>query len=107
MDTKESPVLRQARADAAAIVAQAQAEHQLSEAARDRARSYDETIASTRLDLSLIGKSAAEIEGLRMEYQLTAKLREEAAKNGVAVDQAEIALIKEKTADFSVRWLRS
>jgi hypothetical protein len=98
IDPKESPAVRALREEQAATLALATAQRSLSEAQRDRVRSYDETLASAQLDIDLVGRTAGEAARLRMEFQLTARLREEAAKNGIEVDQAELLLIKQKAA---------
>ncbi|MEJ0012787.1 MAG: phage tail length tape measure family protein [Bauldia sp.] len=94
----EMPLARQMRIDQAAAMALAEAEHGLAEAQRDRLRSYDATLKGAQLDIDLIGRTAGETARLRMEYQLTGQLREEAAKNGIAVDRAELEIIKQKSA---------
>ncbi|OFX06351.1 MAG: hypothetical protein A3E78_11680 [Alphaproteobacteria bacterium RIFCSPHIGHO2_12_FULL_63_12] len=98
VDPNESAEGRNLRAQNAAALALATAEHALSEAQRERKRSLDEAMLSAALDLDLLGKSVGATTALRMEYQLTAQLRAEAAKNGTVIDQREIELIKEKTA---------
>lgn len=77
-----------------------EAEHQLKEAQDQRLRSLDQTLASAKLDVDLIGKTTAEVEGLRMAAQLEAQVREEAARNHTKADEAEIARIKEKAAEY-------
>lgn len=90
------------RVEIAGTEAYAEAEKQLADAKRDRARSISETLDSQKLELSLIGKTISETEALRMQYQLTADLKAEAAKNGVAVDQDELRLIEEKARAYGV-----
>lgn len=72
----------------------------LKEAQDERNRSLDTTLKLAQLDVDLIGKTTAEVEGLRMAAQLEAQVREEAAKNNVKADEAEIARIKEKAAEY-------
>ncbi|RWF66841.1 M15 family metallopeptidase [Mesorhizobium sp.] len=79
---------------------QRQKENQLAEAQDQRRRSLDQTIASARLDVELIGKTTSEVEALRMAFQLEQQVREEAARNNTKVDEAEIARIKEKAAEY-------
>lgn len=76
------------------------AEKSLSEAQRERGRSLDQTLAGQRLELELIGKTTGETERLRMQFQLTAQLKEEAARNGTRIDQAELASIQRKAAEY-------
>ncbi|GAA2888160.1 hypothetical protein GGQ99_004803 [Aminobacter niigataensis] len=96
----ESAAARADRIDIAGKLALAEAEKALAEARRDRARSLEETLASQQLELGLIGQTVGEVARLRMEYDLTAKLREEAARNGIEADQKEIDLIKQKAAEY-------
>ena len=72
----------------------------LTEAQDQRKRSLDQTVASQKLDIDLIGKSTAATEAARMQFDLTAQLKEEAARNGVAIDQTELANIKAKSAAY-------
>lgn len=96
----ESPAERRQRIDLAGNRALAQAEKELSEAQRDRLRSLNETMESQRLDLALIGQTVSETERLRMEQRLTAELKADAASKGVEVDQAELDLIRQKSAEY-------
>jgi uncharacterized protein (TIGR02594 family) len=76
------------------------AEKQLADARRDRLRSLEETIGTQQLEASLIGRTVSETEALRMEFQLTAQLRAEAARNGVDFDQQELELIRQKSRAY-------
>ena len=96
----ETPQARAERIELAGKRALIQAEYQLSEAQRERLRSLEQSVASQELEVSLIGKTAGEVAQLRTEFELTARLREEAARNGIAVDQAEIELIRQKAAEI-------
>jgi len=96
----ESAAARADRIDIAGKMALADAEKALAEARRERARSLEETMASQQLEISLIGQTVGEVARLRMEYDLTSKLREEAARNGIEADQKEIDLIKQKAAEY-------
>ncbi|ODT22215.1 MAG: hypothetical protein ABS35_15295 [Kaistia sp. SCN 65-12] len=96
----ESAAARRDRIDIAGKLALAEAEKGLAEARRERARSLEETLASQQLEISLIGQTVGEVARLRMEYDLTSKLREEAARNGIEADQKEIDLIKQKAAEY-------
>lgn len=77
-----------------------EAEQQLKDAQDERKRSLDQTLDSAKLDLELVGKTTAEIEGLRMAAQLESQVREEAARNHVAADEAEIASIRKKAEEI-------
>lgn len=96
----ETPAARSQRIELAGKKALIEAEHQLTIAQQERMRSLDQTIASAQLDASLIGKSTAETEALRFENERLAQVREEAARNGVQVDQAEIASIHAKSVEY-------
>ncbi|WP_404927891.1 phage tail tip lysozyme [Mesorhizobium sp. ORM16] len=92
----ENPAERARRIDMAGQQAALAAQHALDEAQKDRKRSLDQTLASQQLDLDLIGKTSGAAEAMRMQFQLTQQLREEAARNNVPVDQQELELIKQK-----------
>lgn len=91
---------RRQRIELAGQSALLQAEKQLTDARIERTRALEGSMDQQKLELSLIGKTVAEQERLRMEYRLTAELKAEAAKNGTAVDQAELALIRQKAAEY-------
>lgn len=76
-----------------------EAEHELAEAQKERLRALDETLAGARLDAELVGKSSAEVARLRMEHELLAEVRREAAANNVQVDEAEIQRIRKVAAE--------
>ena len=95
---QETVQARRERIELAGKRALIEAEHRLTEAQRERTRSYEQAVAGQELELSLIGKTAAEAAQLRFEYQQTAQLREQAARSGVAADEAELALIREKAS---------
>lgn len=65
-----------------------------------RKRSLDQTLASQRLQLSLIGQTVSETERLRLEQQFVAQVEEDAARRHAQADPAEIAAIKEKAAEY-------
>ncbi len=96
----ESAPIRSLRIEQAGAMELARAYHELNEAQRQRLRSLDDTIASARLDVELVGKSAGETARLRMEHELLAQVRAAAADAGVEADQAEIARIREKAAEY-------
>ncbi len=96
----ESGNERRMRIETAGILAKARAEQQLTEAYEGRIRSLDQSLASQQLELDLIGKTTGEQAALRFEFERTQQLKEEAARNGIAVDQKEIELIKQKAAEY-------
>jgi hypothetical protein len=96
----ESVPLRNQRIDQAASLAQTQAQYALDEAQKERKRSLDATIASQQVELVTIGKTGGEVAALRMQYQLTAQIEAEASKNNIKVNQQELDLIKQKSAEY-------
>jgi hypothetical protein len=96
----ESAEVTQYKIAGAGALAYAQALHQLKEAQDQRTRALDQTLDSAKLDVDLIGQSTAATEGLRMAFQLEQQVRGEAARNNTQVDEAEIARIKEKAAEY-------
>ncbi len=73
---------------------------ELKDAQDQRRRSLDQTLASAKLDVDLIGQTTSAVEGLRLAAQLESQVREEAARKGVAADEAEIARIKAKAIEY-------
>lgn len=96
----ETAAARRDRIETAGKLELARASHALTEAQQQRARSLDQTLAQQQLDLTLIGKTAGETARLRMEFEQIERIRAEAAQNGIAADEAEIAAIKEKAAAY-------
>ncbi|TPN26630.1 hypothetical protein FKO01_25490 [Mesorhizobium sp. B2-3-3] len=96
----ENPAERARRIDMAGQQAALSAQHALDEAQKERKRSLDATLASQRIDLDVIGKTAGAAEAMRMQFQLTQQLREEAARNNIPVDQQELELIKQKAEAY-------
>lgn len=77
---------------------QAELDQAYKQSAIDRARSYEDAIRQGEEQISLIGKTTAEVAALQFQYQSMADLREEAARTGRDIDDKEIAAIKEKAA---------
>lgn len=96
----EGKEARNLRIELAGKKALLEAEHQLKDAQDERRRSLDRTLDSAKLDVELVGKTTAEIEGLRMAAQLEADVRETAARNHVAADEVEIANIRKKAEEI-------
>lgn len=96
----ESAPVRRLRIEEAAALELARAYHELDEAQRQRLRSLDETLASARLDVELIGTNAAETARLRMEHELTQQVRAAAADANIDADENEIKLIRQKSAEY-------
>ncbi len=97
----ESAQTRALRIETAGTLALAKANHDLSEAQRTRALALKDTMAQAELDLLLVGKSASEVAQLRMEYQLTAAVRADAAARGVEASAAELQAIKKQAAEYA------
>jgi hypothetical protein len=85
---------------AAAREQQRQKEISLTQAQDDRKRSLDRTLASAQLDIDLVGQSTAAIEAQRLAAQLEGEVREQAARNNVKADEAEIASIHQKAIEY-------
>ncbi|MBB4064730.1 hypothetical protein [Gellertiella hungarica] len=97
---QESPAARRFRIEQAGVIALAQAEHQLTETRRERARGLEADLERQQFEMTLIGKTSTEVESLRKQYELIANLKADAAKSGLAVDEQEIDLIKRKTEEY-------
>ena len=100
VDPEENADRRAARINDAGLEAREQAEKSLTDARLERNRALEQSLASEQLEISLIGKTAGEAERLRMIFQLTSQVKEEAARNGVKVDEAELAAIRQKAAEY-------
>ncbi|WP_337267104.1 phage tail length tape measure family protein [Oryzifoliimicrobium ureilyticus] len=96
----ESVDVRQARIDAAGILAKAEAEQQLADAQKERAITLSRMLADQQNELDLVGKTGGAAEALKKQYDLIAQLRDEAARTGNKVDEAEIQAIKDKTEQY-------
>ena len=92
----ENPTDRENRIAMAGYEARLQAERQLADAQRERAAGLARILPDQQLEIDLIGKTGGAAVALRKEYELISALKEEAARNGTKVDDAEIAAIKEK-----------
>ncbi|WP_432344680.1 phage tail tip lysozyme [Shinella yambaruensis] len=99
-DMNETAAVRRQRIEQAGALALAQAERQLLDARRDRARALDASMAQQQVELSLIGRTISEQERLRMEHRLIAELRAEAARNNTSVDEEEISRIRAKSSEY-------
>ncbi|TCP88914.1 uncharacterized protein (TIGR02594 family) [Rhizobium sp. PP-CC-2G-626] len=100
VDPDENADRRAARINDAGLEAREQAEKSLTDARLERNRALEQSLASEQLEISLIGKTAGEAERLRLIFQLTAQVKEEAARNGTKVDEAELASIRQKAAEY-------
>jgi hypothetical protein len=96
-DNSETPAQRRVRIEQAGALALAQAERQLADAQRDRAMDLDKILQDQQTEIQLIGRTGGAAAALRKEYELTAALRLEAARQGIEVDQKELDLIHERT----------
>jgi hypothetical protein len=96
----ETPETRRQRIERAGTLELLGAEKQLADARRSRDTALQTSIERQQLEASLIGKTVSEQERLRLQFQLTSELKAEAARNGTAVDEKELALIREKAAAY-------
>jgi len=92
----ENPTDRENRIAMAGYQARLDSERQLADAQRERERGLARILPDQQLEIDLIGKTGGAAVALRKEYELISALKEEAARNGTKVDDAEIAAIKEK-----------
>jgi hypothetical protein len=86
----------------AARLERARIDKEMADATRSRHQNLDDLIRSQQEELDLIGKTAGETAALREEYRMTDELRRDAAERGVAMDEKEIANIKEKTKAYGL-----
>ncbi|MEN0115441.1 MAG: hypothetical protein AAGD15_01855 [Agrobacterium cavarae] len=100
IDPLESPELREARIAQQVELTYRRANQSIVEGQKERQRNLDRLLEDQQSEVDLIGKTGGAAAALRKEYELTATLRMEAARNGVEVDQQEIELIKQKTAEY-------
>jgi hypothetical protein len=89
----ESLDQRNFRIAAEAAKERARAELQLKDAMDQRVAAMNRSLAAGQLDLSLIGKTTAEITTQRMNFQLLSAAQEAAARSHTKVSEAEIAQI--------------
>lgn len=92
----ENPTDRENRIAMAGYQARLESERQLADAQRERERGLARILPDQQLEIDLIGKTGGAAVALRKEYELISAIKEEAARNGTKVDDAEIAAIKEK-----------
>lgn len=95
-NSDEDGEVRRQRVAIAGRLAQAQAEKALKDAQDERKRSLDATLASQQLDIDLIGKTVGQAAQMRLQFQLTQELREEAERNNTRIDQDELDRIATK-----------
>lgn len=97
----EDAGLRAQRIELAGKQALENAERELTRAQEDRGRALQASIAAQEFELSIVGKSVAEQQRLRSEYQQIAALKEQAARTNTQVDTQEVDLIKQKSAEYA------
>ena len=83
----ESSEARNFRIQTAGAMAYAQALKQITDAQDDRKRSMEASLASQRLDIDLIGKTAGEVASAQFAFQALQQVREEAARNGITNEE--------------------
>jgi hypothetical protein len=94
----ESTTARANRIELAEKQALITAEQQLTRAQEDRQRASQASLDQAQYEVSLIGKSVEERNRLMAAYQAEAQIREQAARDHVAADEAEIASARKKAA---------
>lgn len=99
-DPLESVETRDMRIEQAGQMELLRSQQQLKDAQIERAANLDRILAGQRQELEYVGKTATETAGLRLAYEQIAALRADAARNGVAADEAEIAAIKRKAEAY-------
>lgn len=94
-----SPEEKAARIEAARANAAREANVALTDAARERMRAAQDAIGATQAEIAGIGRTAAEAELLRLNWQTYATLRAEAEQNHTRIDQAELERLKALNAE--------
>lgn len=94
-----SPDEKAARIEAARANAAREANVALTDAARERMRAAQDAIGATQAEIAGIGRTAAEAELLRLNWQTYATLRAEAEQNHTRIDQAELERLKALNAE--------
>jgi hypothetical protein len=84
----------QARVDRALAEERNRQQVEARDAALQRSRSLQSSLDQRRLELELIGKTAAETEKLRFQYERMQELREESTRTGAPIDPKEVANIQ-------------
>ncbi|MFG1184365.1 phage tail length tape measure family protein [Xanthobacter aminoxidans] len=90
-----------AQAEDTKIKALAEVYAQLSQAARQRLDTADETIAQQGLEAQLIGKTAGETALLRANFQTYWDLRKEEIQTGVKASEAEADALRKKNEELA------
>ncbi|WP_312222564.1 TIGR02594 family protein [Rhizobium rhizoryzae] len=65
-----------------------------------RSQGRMEAMQQSRQEIDLIGKTGAEVEALRFQWQAEADVRRAAAESGRTVSEAELAAIREQAAEI-------
>lgn len=65
-----------------------------------RSQGRMEAMQQSRQEIDLIGRTGAEVEALRFQWQAEAEVRRAAAESGRTVSEAEIAAIREQAAEI-------
>ncbi|MUZ73335.1 hypothetical protein GOZ90_11645 [Agrobacterium vitis] len=100
VDVKEDPQTRSLRINQSVDLAYQRANQSLVESQRDRQLSIDQTIEAQRRELALIGSKTAATEAEKFAAEQIAAVKLAAARQGVAADENEIRLIREKAEEY-------
>lgn len=98
LQSKMSPTEKATLAEQAYQNALKQSNTALSESARERQLAASQAASSAQLEVDLIGKSTEEQNRLRGIEMLRQQMRQEADRNRVPLDEAELARLSEKVA---------
>jgi hypothetical protein len=101
VDPSENADVRAQRIELAGKQALVAAEHDLTQAKEERVRASQSSLEAAQNELSLIGKTVAEQNRFRAEYEATAQIKEAAARAGVKANDDEIAAARAKAAQFA------
>lgn len=96
----ESDPMRVSRISLAGTRARVEAEYQLAEAQKERMRGLNESVQWQQMEISLLGKTQGEMVALQSAYSMISRVREEAARNNIRVDERELAMIQQKAVEL-------
>jgi hypothetical protein len=96
----ENETVRLSRISLAGTRARVEAEYQLAEAQKERMRGLNESVQWQQMEISLLGKTQGEMVALQSAYSMISRVREEAARNNIRVDERELAMIQQKATEL-------
>lgn len=91
------------RVENARALAYAQAQYEINQGNRDRIFSGEQAIASARLEVDLIGKTAGETALLKANFQAYWDLKRAAEQNGLAFDQQFYELLVKQNQELAIQ----